>query len=44
MADAYEEFADVEENDELNEQQKEEALERITGKIVVNALKIEKLK
>lgn len=44
MADLYDELANIEENEELNKQKKEELQEEILGKIMVQALKVEKLK
>ncbi len=39
-ADLYDELANIEENTELDKQQKEEAQETVIGKIVVKMMKI----
>ena len=44
MADLYEEYANLEENEELDKLQKAEAIELLTGKILVKALNVEKIK
>ena len=43
MAESYDEVANISENEELDEQQKEEQLERLIGKITVQSLKVKKL-
>lgn len=44
LADLYDEYANVDENEDLDAQQKTEKLESLIGKIMVKALKVEKLK
>ena len=44
MAESYDEFANISENEELDAQLKEEQLERLMGKIMVQSLKAQKLK
>ena len=44
IADLYEEMANIEENKELNAAEKEALLDDLIGKILVQTLKVEKLK
>ena len=44
VADLYEELADIEENEELDPQQKEESQEQILAKVIILMLKYEKFK
>ena len=44
MADLYDELANIEENEELDTLEKEKRQEDILGKIMVQALKVEKMK
>ena len=43
LGDLYEELANIDENEELDSQQKEEKLESLVGKITIKALIIQKL-
>lgn len=44
LADLYDELANIEENEELGTLEKEKRQEDILGKIMVQALKVEKIK
>ena len=43
LADLYDELANVEENKELDEQQKEKEMENLLGRILLKSLAIQKL-
>ena len=44
LADLYDEFANVEENNELDEKQKEYETENLIGRILLKSMMIQKLK
>lgn len=44
LADLYDEFANVEENNELDEKQKEDEMENLIGRILFKSMMIQKLK
>lgn len=44
LADLYDEFANVEENNELDEKQKEYEMENLIGRILLKSMMIQKLK
>ena len=43
LGDLYEELANIDENEELDAQQKEEKIESLVGKITIKALMVQKL-
>lgn len=44
LADLYDEFANVEENNELDEKQKEDEMENLICRILLKSMMIQKLK